>query len=144
MKTMKQNLITKMIPLGIMLTALGCSPSEEINREAALSVLKGYYTLSAQGVSTLKSSTGFDTAGVSSTTLVTINSLDFNIGDVHFSYLEIQDGLIVYQATFNGAINYTAFATDDVGNIQTEFTVFRASRGAISTSDGEHEFLNEN
>ena len=92
----------------------------------------------------LKSSTGFDTAGVSSTTLVTINSLDFNIGDVHFSYLEIQDGLIVYQATFNGAINYTAFATDDVGNIQTEFTVFRASRGAISTSDGEHEFLNEN
>ena len=134
----------KVLILGLIFAAVGCSKEpgidmDEVNKAAALAVLKGSYT-TERGTTTA--------AGVPITigTVVTIDTLNFSIvatdtaNNLSFEYLELKEGWVVYKVTIAGAVKYTALGTGD-GYIITEGTAFRATQDAVTFPERGTQFL---
>ena len=143
METIKKMIPTKiLLVIGLMLTLVGCSIIEEKNRAAALAVLKGSYTVDSPASALLHNT--FGGAVLPNNTKLTITHLEFNIEDIHFSYLELKDGWIIYKVTSGATIKYTAFATDTTGNIGMEDNSFRDHPADIAPPVGlAYRFLNK-
>ncbi len=134
----------KILILGLIFAAVGCSNEpelnmDEINKAAALAMLKGSYKTT---VNTPIISEVFITIG----TDVTIDTLNFSItatdvaNNLSFEYLEVKEGWVVYKVTFNSKTKYTALGTGN-GFIITESMDFRDSQDALTFPEEGRPFL---
>ena len=130
----------KILILGLIFAAVGCSKEpkmDEINKAAALAVLKGSYT-TERGTAAETAFSGID---IAVGTAVTIDSLEFSITTtdaakpVAFEYITIEGNWIMYKATYNGVTKYTAFNTSTT-SLLIEGDTFRATQAEVTT-DGE-------
>lgn len=140
---MKKILIKKILILGLIFTALGCSAEDTLdidksNREVALAELKGSWKVLPKTITTITDSFGSIPLPVIGHT-VTIDTLEFSIGEVDFEYVDIniKKGWIIYKATYNTDVMYTAFGINEDGDMLTEFSEFKLNLADVGTTTDE-------
>ena len=142
----------KILILGLIFAAVGCSNEpelnmDEINKAAALAMLKGSYKTT---VNTPIISEVFITIG----TDVTIDTLNFSItatdvaNNLSFEYLEVKEGWVVYKVTFNSKTKYTALGAGKSRDgtesfMLIESSTFRDSPDAVTFPEQGITFLDK-
>ena len=120
--------------LGLMLAMTACS----VDPDPLLDLMKGSYIQNQWTVERLTASGDF--VGITSVGATTIDALNFSMPvndskEVAFEYIEVQhDMWLIYKATYNGKVNYTAFAAGADGSILMEDIKFYASQADVEPS----------
>ena len=146
---MKTILIRKILFLGLIMMTVGCSAeptvdTDKINRETALAELKGSWEVTRETITTITKSFG-STLLPSVGDPIEIKNLEFSIGKVSFEYIDIniEKGWIIYKATLDNTIMYTAFGISDDGDMLTESDKFSFDKADLTTPTEGELFLNK-
>ena len=148
----------KILILGLIFAAVGCSNEPEIDLDAvALELLKGSYLTDGTTTGTIARSYISQKLLLNTAEGQTItigDDLDFSIATtvvaagetvtpLEFEYLEVKNAWAIYKVTYSDkAAQYTAITAGKGDTIITEHSAFRATQAEVTTDSGSgFEFL---